>query len=60
MFKVKHNLQQGCPTQTRRVPHVGGAPDLQDYYRNSNSPETSITKFRTFKHFLNIPIGRKI
>ena len=23
MFKVKHNLQQGCRTQTRRKPRVG-------------------------------------
>ena len=51
MFKVKHNLQQGCPTQTRRV-YVLDTPDLQDYSHNSNSPTMSIIKFRTFEHFL--------
>ena len=36
MFKVKHNLQQGCPTQTRRY-HVLDIPDLLDDFRYSNS-----------------------
>ena len=58
MFKVKHNLQQGCPTQTRCVPRVEldtpavSAPDLQVYSCNSNSPKTPIIKFRTYEHLL--------
>ena len=48
MFKVKHNLQQGCPTQTRCVPRVGH-PDLQDYFHNFNPPKTSIIKLRILK-----------
>ena len=51
MFKVKHNLQQGCPTQTRRC-HVMDIPDLQDDSRNSNFPKTPIIKFLTFEQFL--------
>ena len=51
VFKIQHNLQQGCPTQTR---HVLDNPDVQNYSRNSNCPKTLILKFPKFEHFLKI------
>ena len=51
MFIV--NIIYSSDIQLKHVAcHVLDIPDLQDYFRNSNSPKTPITKVRTFEHFL--------